>query len=504
MFNLENKITWKELAPSLQAMFKTLQSQITDVKNEVNNINISLGDINDHLTQIDNSITNIEGDITNINNDISEINNNIEEVTNITNNITGMFATGEQGQVVKIDAENNGLFADDNFRQIILVKDNDELNNIFATNNPSLEMKNIFDNWKVTLFYDTTASEYMDYSDRAHRKSDGANITVENEEVNTFPEIGGNGGENIESWRSVLTKKNNSWIYKQDTNTIRGNFNYSIFSAFIQNQLQTKENYYIELYVNCEKDDDHFCVVFGYMTDDSGKDHTLSFIKASGYANSTVGEFNDTYYNTGVTCVDSRVWSAIVYDFLKPTQKILFDNSASVGRCTYPEIIGNEGHVPSQYIHYEAIIGFRRIDKYNFEIKSSKWSYNDISKREDPEFYSPYTLSVNFPNNKPSDWDQTTWNNVQKLLDSNIFGLGNRSCISEFNIREQQGVFPVYDEMYYLPTGEYYKWDYSTEKFKVVENKLSNRIFLYDDTNNRLYYYYEKGNYVQIKGGYST
>ena len=66
MFNLENKITWKELAPSLQAMFKTLQSQITDVKNEVNNINISLGDINDHLTKIDNDITNLNNNITTI------------------------------------------------------------------------------------------------------------------------------------------------------------------------------------------------------------------------------------------------------------------------------------------------------------------------------------------------------------------------------------------------------------------------------------------------------
>ena len=66
MFNLENKITWKELAPSLQAMFKTLQSQITDVKNEVNNINISLGDINDHLTQIDKDITNLNNNITTI------------------------------------------------------------------------------------------------------------------------------------------------------------------------------------------------------------------------------------------------------------------------------------------------------------------------------------------------------------------------------------------------------------------------------------------------------
>ena len=66
MFNLENKITWKELAPSLQAMFKTLQSQITDVKNEINNINISLGDINDHLTQIDKDITNLNNNITTI------------------------------------------------------------------------------------------------------------------------------------------------------------------------------------------------------------------------------------------------------------------------------------------------------------------------------------------------------------------------------------------------------------------------------------------------------
>ena len=148
MFNLENKITWKELAPSLQAMFKTLQSQITDVKNEVNNINISLGDINDHLTQIDNSITNIEGDITNINNDISEINNNIEEVTNITNNITGMFATGEQGQVVKIDAENNGLFADDNFHKMNVFDNNSDITSFKESFNYDLNMQEIFNTWQ--------------------------------------------------------------------------------------------------------------------------------------------------------------------------------------------------------------------------------------------------------------------------------------------------------------------------------------------------------------------
>ena len=84
MFNLENKITWKELAPSLQAMFKTLQSQITDVKNEVNNINISLGDINDHLENIDNSIkeinTTIENNYNELKGDITNINENMTTI----------------------------------------------------------------------------------------------------------------------------------------------------------------------------------------------------------------------------------------------------------------------------------------------------------------------------------------------------------------------------------------------------------------------------------------
>ena len=105
-FNLEFKITYDELAPSLQDMFKSLQGQITDNRNEITNINLDISDItneinniNNHLTQIDNSITNIENDITNIEGDITEINKNItqiegditnlgDQITEINNNIT--------------------------------------------------------------------------------------------------------------------------------------------------------------------------------------------------------------------------------------------------------------------------------------------------------------------------------------------------------------------------------------------------------------------------------
>ena len=105
-FNLEFKITYDELSPSLQDMFKSLQGQITDNRNEITNINMDITDIsneiteinneintiNNHLTQIDNSITNINENIQNIENDITSIEGDItdlgDQITEINNNIT--------------------------------------------------------------------------------------------------------------------------------------------------------------------------------------------------------------------------------------------------------------------------------------------------------------------------------------------------------------------------------------------------------------------------------
>ena len=105
-FNLEFKITYDELSPSLQDMFKSLQGQITDNRNEITNINMDITDIsneiteinneintiNNHLTQIDNSIININENIQNIENDITQIEGDItdlgDQITEINNNIT--------------------------------------------------------------------------------------------------------------------------------------------------------------------------------------------------------------------------------------------------------------------------------------------------------------------------------------------------------------------------------------------------------------------------------
>ena len=55
-FDLENKITWKELAPSLQSLFKTLQQQITKNANDIENLMGRMDEAEDRLDEHDTQI----------------------------------------------------------------------------------------------------------------------------------------------------------------------------------------------------------------------------------------------------------------------------------------------------------------------------------------------------------------------------------------------------------------------------------------------------------------
>ena len=504
MFNLENKITWKELAPSLQAMFKTLQSQITDVKNEVNNINISLGDINDHLTQIDNSITNIEGDITNINKDISEINNNItniegdisnienniEEVTNITNNITGMFATGEQGQVVKIDSENNGLFVDDNFHTVYVVNSNQEVEDIKSNSelNPTLYMQNILNTWYRFIHYDNPSSIYMDYTNNLYSMTgDKAYYHAQNQELTKLVPI----------YSSILNKESDSWRYESSTNSIRCGFDEAPAAGFLNKDKIVGYNYYIHFFVNSDVDNDHFFIIIGFMTDDSGVEHTLSYIKAEGRNVSVPTSYLDKYYDTGLNHIDSRVWNAVVYDFMNPTQKIIADNSAIVKVAPY-----------LQSKNFKVHCAVRRSSERQFVFYSSQWSQEPFTSNAEANFVDDFTLNYTFPSSKPSDWSDEMWSNVNTMLKTPYFGVGSRSNNSSFKIVEQEGIFDYYEKVFDIENNKYYQWDFSSSQYvdkgSITTDVLPNRVFLYNDYLNKLYFYISPKSYVQIKGGYST
>ena len=112
-FNPENRITWEELAPSLQELFKNLQSQIT---REV-----------ERAKQVE-----------------EEIKDAIETLT------FGMF-NGGKGQVLKIDIPGMSAKPDDNFHVMRMVSDG--LGTTVTKQVPPISLKEVFNTWDRHYIY---------------------------------------------------------------------------------------------------------------------------------------------------------------------------------------------------------------------------------------------------------------------------------------------------------------------------------------------------------------
>lgn len=63
VFNLEYKITYDELSPSLQAMFRHLQDQIIDNRNEITNLNDRCDELEDRCDELGDRLTQAENHI---------------------------------------------------------------------------------------------------------------------------------------------------------------------------------------------------------------------------------------------------------------------------------------------------------------------------------------------------------------------------------------------------------------------------------------------------------
>ena len=445
MFNLENKITWKELAPSLQAMFKTLQSQITDVKNEVNNINISLGDINKSITQINQTIENnyneLKGDITNIE-------NNIEEITNVTNNITGMFATGEQGQVVKIDAENNGLFSDDNFRQLRCTYDSDTFE---KEKNFKIDMKYIFNSYNRFTHSNKTNMEYLGY----------------NYEPGWSNYYDFKDGQNRTDDQSVDVR--NKWTYNKDSNYIASNFNATIVSGFYSPEKYN--DWYIECMctqqlmdytVDKKMDDDPFGIIIGIITDSSGIQHTLILLRSNGFEN------------------QNALLYSLVYDIGNSTYKIVSNNTTPPRESSS----GTSNNQVRLYCHKDS-------KNLRLNMKTSRFGLN-------PAFNGTYDWTYTLPSAKPSTWSQEMYDNIKNIM-SNPQPIGY--CVISNDCHFQILSSNIYNDIYIyrLDTDEKYEYQSGVyNKVGTASADLPYRIILYNANQDLLFYYYYKNRYNRI------
>ena len=490
-FNLEFKITYDELAPSLQDMFKSLQGQITDNRNEITNINLDISDItneinniNNHLTQIDNSITNIENnidqienniqnienDITNIEGDITEINKNITniegditniqgDISNIENNITqiegditniqetvtviqGMTADGEQGQVVKIDKNagtEGALFADDNFHEMLVFENDTEIENFKSQYDYNVSMQEIFDTWQQNNCANNSCLDACGWG--LHEYGNQININV----------------------------KDNDWSYSDGY--INMKINKSLYSMFISNTIY-QANTYIEIMIAAiDKIDDDVCgIILGYKQVGNNEMHTLSYIQGPNHNQST---------NT------SKGWqysSLLAYDFCQPTYKFLIiqkhDNNFNNNTDRY-------------------ITKFKIVKSLNTVTVSRARFYatEDEVLKANYDYNATYTL----PSSKPSDMDQTTYNNLKEMFSNSKIGFSTFSWNCKFKIISsntglmEESLYNLNNDT--IQTLQNGTWVTQSQK---VSEVVPYRVFLYNDYTDTLFFYYYKQTYCKI------
>ena len=464
MFNLEMKITWKELAPSLQSMFKTLQSQITDNRQEIDNINTNLDGINEKLEYLNNSITEIKNDINNIENSITDINkeisniqgdinninndiDNLEEnyinldnkidntINNITNIIRDNIATGEQGQVLKIDnIGDKGIFVDDNFHNIYVFDNQSEVDKFKREYNYDLNMQEVFDKWQSNRSMNSVIYNNGIFTDQSSKN----NFVQKN-------------------------TKDTNWKYSDGYLVM--NLNQTVYCTFISLEAFAA-NSYIEVLVSVidKNDDDIISIIFGY-TEDENNYYTLEYMISPNHSN------------------QCKYSSCITYNLAQANCKILLSQPNT-----------SEYHNSSS----KYISKFKIEKEINKVTVSRTYFYTNEEECINAPYY--YTAAYEYPSTKPNDWSDDEYKRIGTMFNESKIGFGTISWNCKFkvlssNIGTLAGA-TIYninnDIMENYSSG---KWITSDKKSSEV---LPYRVLLYNDWNNTLFFYYYKQNYKQI------
>ena len=208
------------------------------------------------------------------------------------------WPNGLMGQVLKLNpgAELEKIYPHDEMK-ICYVIDKDEyldpdyLNETFKseviTTTENFTNKDIFDGWERYTHYNIAAISDIDNSDHSSETTEGQNVA----------------GDTAHS----AYLRGNAWRYDKDTKCIYNNLNNEVVAGFYKQG--TSDNYEIELYVDSMWDDDNFHIVLGFMTDNNGVEHTLSVVRAAGFAGMMDIDTTDVFVDPNTNRLkDVRQW----------------------------------------------------------------------------------------------------------------------------------------------------------------------------------------------------
>lgn len=496
-FNNEDKVSYKELAPSLKRLFKNLEKEIKERQ---------IGYIDDNSKYIDR----LKDKLTALEN-----RDDLKELYKMAKNDDEESASG---QVLKINPSKRSLYQHDEFLNRRIVSNQYEKEEEFGRIPDSMET--VFKTWKRYAHFNLYATRYLDTTDNAERGlSDGQNL-------------------NQGGFQAFLN--GNAWQFDKKTNMIRSTLDSGATAGFIS-PTADYYSYYIKTMVDTGWDDDNLMLVVGYTVDDNGKEHTLSLVRGAGNIgvdinnpdnffikdgkkyykregynipmpyidygekgfipgnpsiNYPIDKWYDVFKKTPVFNnsgtwwhFDTIFWWGLIYDMGNDTQFILKDYSNEVGpspRSTY----GSRGCI--------SYISALREGNY-FKFTTSQWSEDGSEDKPMPEGTFEFIL----PDEKPEYWSDEMFENMKKMcLEPSHVGFGCRSGQPRFTIMDQRGIFDdediysLYEDKIFSFNSQKFSWEF---KEKISENKnFIQKIFLYNPKLKTLYWYNDVFDYTRI------
>lgn len=496
-FNNEDKVSYKELAPSLKRLFKDLEKEIKERQ---------IGYIGDNAKYIDR----LKDRLTTLENrdDLKEL--------------YAMAKTDDEesasGQVLKINPSKRSLYQHDEFLNRRIVSNQYEKEEEMLRIPTSMET--IFKTWKRYAHFDAYATTYLDET---------------NHNIADLPE-----GQNLNSWEYnlYLDPNQTGWIFDKKTNCIRGTYDGHVTAGFIS-PTADYFSYYLKTMIDVGWDDDNLMIVLGYIVDENGKEHTLSLVRGAGNLVTGNGKYIESFIKDGkryynrigynipipgsdygpegfkpgnpsinyprdkwknkINCrdvgnlpFDTTFWWGLIYDMGNDTQFIITDLSDEVGPSAFPTIYDEYNGTCITYI------SALRDGNY-FKFTTSEWSKNGSYDKPMPEGTFEFVL----PDEKPEHWSDEMFENMKKMcLEPSHVGFGCRSGQPRFTIMDQRGIFDdediysLYEDKIFSFNSQKFSWEF---KEKISENKnFTQKIFLYNPRLKTLYWYNDVFDYTRI------
>ena len=378
-------------------------------------------------------------------NKIKDLEDKIKELEN-ANQFENLYANGSTGQVVKVNRVERKLYPDDEFH-IRLVSDIDtQINKYISKNMNQFITDHINNEWV----------RYANYYKKAIQEiNNGATDNIaEGQNINGLP------------YNNFL-KGGTAWVVDNDTLSIKCN-KQSVVVAGIVSPYEFS-SYSFKVRMNIKTGGVGSAgVVLSYITDGNGVGHNLSLVRSNKGSN--------------------NICWAIVYDLGLDTQQVLVNHTSSIiSKYTEPD----SGYV-TLYV-----------------------------ERNGPQFTCKTTVITSAIQTTETFVDTITYKMERNSLSFAQFIMASRSSVGLF-ARNTICTFDIIDDamvkgtdsiiehlaVYDLKTMNRYTYSWQDKRYKqngIIEDALSNRVFVWNINSGELYFYFYSGSYTKMamKGNYS-